>query len=85
MRGTERLRLYIDDDQVFNQPATQLGEIEVTAVLPLALIRSKDAHFQAGITPSRPKDIHRKQALIERFYPGEDPASDKFNLRISKI
>ena len=79
----ERLHVHFDDD-IFNQQPIQLGDMMVATVSPLALIRSKDAHFQAGTRPSRAKDIQRKNVLIKKFYPNEDPGSDYFKLRISK-
>ncbi len=73
------------DPNVLQGIESQLEGVSVTTVSPLALIRSKDAYFQAGVGPSRKKDVAGKQALLAQFFPDEDPNSDKFKLQIARI
>lgn len=78
----ERLRVYVDMKEAM--PAQQINGIEVKTVSTLTLIRLKDEYHQAGAPESNPQQVRTRNRLIDKFYPGENPDSDKFKLRIEK-
>ena len=80
----DKLKLVFDKN-VFDDAPQELNGMTVATVSPLALIRSKDAYYQAGMGPSREKDVVRKQSLVDKFYPSVRTDSDHFKLRISRI
>ena len=72
------------DDEMFHPVNSSIEGIPVITVSPLALIRSKDAYFQAGVARSRLKDVTGKTALVTKFFPTENPDSEHFKLHIRK-
>lgn len=76
-------KVFFSED-MFSEEKCLIEGTPVVAVSPIALIRSKDAYFQAGVAGSRKKDVRGKEALMKKFFPDADPASDYFKLRIEK-
>jgi hypothetical protein len=71
-------------EDMFEEAGCSIEGIPVVTVSPIALIRSKDAYFQAGVAGSRPKDVRGKDALMRKFFPDSDTTSDFFKLKIER-
>ena len=78
----EKLRVYAGTEGL-NASAERINDIEVRTVSPLALIRLKDQYHQAG-AESNAQQVRVRNRLIDKFYPGENPESEKFKLRIER-
>ena len=78
----EKLKVYLDVEGL-NAPVQRINDIEVRTVSPRALIRLKDQYHQAG-AESNVGQVRVRNKLIDKFYPGENPESEKFKLRIER-
>lgn len=76
-------RIYFSENSL-SYPTQNLNGIKINTVSPMTLIQSKNIYARIGSNEERDKDLKSQTVLINKFFPGDSPDSDKFKPLITK-